>query len=115
ERLTASVKEIDQHSSSLLHSSEATIIVQSTSSPSTKLSHIPTTVARLATAPEFAADLLLCKNRPPPIGYDEHRLRPNVGGSKSAVVRRDRFVFAACNTISELKQAVGRISPAVCI
>ena len=118
DRLTADLHELDKISGPLLFLSEATVIIQSSNSNFTTTTSENLTlssIARIATASEFAADSVLCKNRPPPIGYDEHRLKREVHGKKFVLVRYDRFVFAACNTLSELKYAVGEVSGAVCL
>lgn len=62
-------------------------------------------VYRLATAAEFAADPVLCRGRPEPKGYDPHRMSKGVGYKKFVILRPDRFVFAACDSRSELISA----------
>ncbi|OAQ82124.1 monooxygenase [Purpureocillium lilacinum] len=59
------------------------------------------TAYRLATADEFAEDVL-CANRPYPRGYDPFRMAKGVGSRRFIVLRPDRFVFAAVNTTAEL-------------
>ncbi|KIX03110.1 uncharacterized protein Z518_06660 [Rhinocladiella mackenziei CBS 650.93] len=108
---TDGLKDIDAISHNLLRSDEATVLVQS-SKTSSLLAH-RNKAARIATAEEFAADPVLCKNRPPPIGYDERRIRKEVQGKKFLILRHDRFVFAACNTLSELKDAARRLVTAL--
>ncbi|KIW16621.1 hypothetical protein PV08_03809 [Exophiala spinifera] len=66
-------------------------------------------VYRIATGDEFAA-CRLCRNRPPPTGYDMLRVRAEVGGRKYVLVRPDRFTFAACRSGAELAGACGRIA-----
>jgi hypothetical protein len=114
EPLTRGLEQINGLSDGLLVAEEATVIIQSTkASISAKDMSIPQQLARIATGDEFAADPILCKNRPPPIGYDELRLRKEVGGKKYVVLRPDRFVFAACDTLAELKQSVSKLSGAL--
>jgi hypothetical protein len=110
--LTQGLSEIDELSRHLLHSDEATILVQSTQASLPTPTGLPSkqNLARLATGDEFAADPVLCKNRPPPIGYDEFRLKREVQGRKFVILRNDRFVFAACDTPAELKEAARRLA-----
>lgn len=103
----------DISAASLLLASETTVLVQSTTSASVSPSETGMVITRLATAAEFAADPVLCKNRPPPIGYDPLRIRKEVQGRKYVILRPDRFVFAACGTRAELREAVGMIRPAL--
>lgn len=110
EELKNGLGDIDTISNGLVRADEATVIIQSTDS---RLSldgrQYDQVVTRLATADEFAADPVLCKNRPPPIGYDEWRLAKEVKNKKFVVLRFDRFTFALCDTSAQLKEAVGRI------
>ncbi|KEF60384.1 uncharacterized protein A1O9_01944 [Exophiala aquamarina CBS 119918] len=110
EELKDDLGDIDAISNGFVRADEATVIIQSTDS---RLSldgrQYDQIVTRLATADEFAADPLLCKNRPPPIGYDEWRLGREVKNKKFVVLRFDRFTFAVCDTSAQLKEAVGRI------
>lgn len=66
-------------------------------------------VFRIATGEEFAMSPL-CRNRPPPIGYDMYLMKEKFKGRKFVLVRPDRFVFAACRTGDELVSACERIS-----
>ena len=110
ESLARGVDDIDNIPGDLLLVEEAVFLVQSTKSsiPAKDVS-IHQELARIATGDEFGADTLLCKNRPPPVGYDEMRLHKEVGGKKYVIVRPDRFVFAACDTLVELKEAVSKL------
>ncbi|KAK5687753.1 hypothetical protein LTS10_001893 [Elasticomyces elasticus] len=70
----------------------------------------PGRVARIASAAEFAADVVLCKNRPEPAYYDPFRIQREVGGrAKFVIVRPDKFVYAACSTREELDMAMKRL------
>lgn len=105
---------VDNLSDGLLLAEEATFLLQSTKTlVSADEISTPQTIARVATGEEFAADPVLCKNRPPPIGYDELRLCKEVKGKKYLVVRSDRFIFAACDTVAELKEAVRKLPGAL--
>jgi hypothetical protein len=66
------------------------------------------TVVRIATAKEFAASPQ-CLNRPEPQYYDEYRLGKEVMGRKFAILRKDRFVYATCNDLEQLRDALQRI------
>ncbi|KAL4868871.1 hypothetical protein BDV12DRAFT_196849 [Aspergillus spectabilis] len=65
-------------------------------------------VVRVASAEEFAKSPL-CEGRPPPLYYDEFRLQKEVDGRKFVVIRPDRFIFGACETINELQGILGEI------
>lgn len=107
--LTDALDDVDEASSNLIRSEEATILIQSIE-PLAESCVLPEqNVARIATGDEFAADQVLCRNRPPPIGYDEGRLRKEINGKKYVILRHDRFVFAACDSPEELKQAACRL------
>jgi len=69
-------------------------------------------VYRLATGDEFLASGL-CKDRPPPIGYDMYRIKNELGGRRYVLVRPDRFMFAACYSGEELVSACRRVSKAL--
>jgi hypothetical protein len=109
DKLIKNVGDVDNISNNLIQSGQATILIQSTQA-STEAAALPKQdVARLATGEEFAADPVLCNNRPEPIGYDERRLQREVKGKKYVILRQDRFVFAACNTTAELRQAASQL------
>ena len=81
---------------------EATFIVQASN-----LKGVPGCIAndvfRLATGGEFAATESLCKGRPAPKFYDMYRMRKDLYGQRYAIIRPDRFVYAACNTPEQLQ------------
>lgn len=108
--LTQGIDDVDRVSRNLLQSNEATILIQSTTASTGSMALPQQDVARLATGEEFAADPVLCRNRPEPLGYDEHRLHREIRGRKYVILRQDRFVFAACDTIVELKDAAGQLA-----
>lgn len=99
--------------STFLRPSEATMLVQSPFvrySDLSKLSEHGITVARVATGEEFAADLDLCRNRPHPKYYDLYRIPKDLPGVKVVLVRPDRFVYAACETIREMSDIADRLA-----
>ncbi|KAI1616223.1 monooxygenase [Exophiala viscosa] len=110
DRLMSALDGMDETSSNLIRREEATILVQSIKASPGSVSMSKWTIARLATGDEFAADPVLCGNRPRPIGYDEARLQKEIKGKRFVIVRQDRFVFAACDTPEELKQAAQRLA-----
>ena len=65
--------------------------------------YIGDNVFRLATADEFATIGSLCQGRPVPQYYDMFRLKKELHGKPFAVVRPDRFVYAACDTEEQLQ------------
>ena len=114
ESLMTGLEGVNELAGDLVSTEEATVIVQSTNASISAVDiSIQQQVTRIANADEFAADPVLCKNRPPPIGYDELRVREEVRGKKYVILRPDRFVFAACNTTEELKHAVSKAPSAL--
>lgn len=111
--LLCGLLDIDSLSNDLVRSREATVLIQSVTGAFQPTAAHAQDMARIATGAEFAADPVLCKSRPPPIGYDELRLKKEIGGKKYAILRHDRFVFAACDTKAELRDAAGRLISAV--
>ncbi|KAH9844686.1 putative monooxygenase [Teratosphaeria destructans] len=67
-------------------------------------------VVRLASAEEFAASPL-CVGRPEPRYYDPYWIQTAVEGRRYVLLRKDRFVFAACNDLAELKYALQQLQP----
>lgn len=114
ESMENDLKDISQICSEFLDPKEATILVQSTDPSITTVNErYVSTIARLAKGEEFAADPALMKNRPYPTGYDEWRLKREIRGKKFVILRQDRFVFAACDTVADLKKAVDKFEGAV--
>ena len=112
--LAQGLEDINCLSENLLFAEEATFLVQSTkTSIAANDISVQQEVARIATGEEFAVAPVLCKDRPPPVGYDELRLRKEVKGKKFLIVRPDRFIFAACDSVVELKAAVSKLSGAL--
>lgn len=99
---------IDLAQSKYVDAVEATTIIQSHRLPSQITKHLTsddTTVARVATSEEFA-DSLLCQGRPAPRYYDPFRMAKETKGMKYVLVRPDRFIYSACQTLEELKKAL---------
>ena len=61
-------------------------------------------IFRVATDEEFA-NSSLCEKRPNPKYYDPLIIGKNLKRRKFIILRPDRFVFAACNTLEELEWA----------
>jgi hypothetical protein len=101
EAVRSSLHGIDKLSGDYIQAEEATFIVQES-----EIKYVPvdfgTEVFRLATADEFAATESLCKDRPVPRYYDPHRMKKNLHGKSFAIVRPDRFLYAACDTAEQL-------------
>lgn len=68
---------------------------------------------RVARAQEFASSGQLCNGGPAPIGYNMYRMRDDMAGRRYVIVRRDRFVFAACETVEDLVRACGAIEDTI--
>jgi hypothetical protein len=66
-------------------------------------------VWRLATADEFVNTSDLCKGRPAPEYYDMFQIRKALYGKSFAIVRPDRFLYAACDTAQQLQTICGGI------
>jgi hypothetical protein len=71
-------------------------------------------IVRVATADEFT-NSDLCSNRPEPRYYDELRIGKEVAGARYVVVRKDRFIYAACTSLVELKSALERLPSALSV
>ncbi|CAH0051114.1 unnamed protein product [Clonostachys solani] len=96
----------DANSAGLLWMDEATFIINSTRAYSSQGLRDKTVLHRLATGEEFAADTSLCQGRPKPQYYDPYRMSREVSGKRFVILRPDRFVFAACSTKTELREAL---------
>ncbi|KAH8760177.1 monooxygenase [Hyaloscypha finlandica] len=96
-----SILGIDDLSNHHLLAEEATFIVQ-TPAVNCNAVDVGNDVFRIATAEEFAATESLCRNRPAPQYYDMYRIKKGLHGKKFAIVRPDRFLYAACDTIDQL-------------
>ena len=111
------LRDIFNNSQGLLPPAEAICIIEDTSAdiPTDTWSQLSATmqdqglpnltIARTATAQEFAASPL-CTNRPEPKYYDPLRMGKEVGHRRYVIVRKDRFVYAACSDLAELRLAV---------
>jgi hypothetical protein len=95
------LSEVDELPGRFVLDLEATFIIE-TAEVKAELSGIGNGVFRLATAEEFASSEL-CNRRPPPKNYDMYQIRKDLGGKTFIIVRPDRFIYAACDTVEELK------------
>lgn len=115
ETLLGSIDNTDLHSLSkgLLSEKEATCLVHDTEASLATSHGIQSAAAgrvyRIATGEEFSMSEL-CVGRPPPVGYDMYRVKKELKGASFAIVRPDRFVFAACRTVDELREACLRVN-----
>jgi hypothetical protein len=107
-RVRNTLASLDKRSGRYIIPSEATFLVQSL-----KVSVVPADIGnnvfRLATADEFAATESLCGSRPKPQYYDENQISSDLHGKTFIIVRPDRFVYAACDTLEELQTICGGI------
>jgi hypothetical protein len=92
---------VDDLSNHYLLVEEVTFIVQESVVKDIP-SGIGNDVYRIATADEFAGTESLCKNRPAPQYYDKYRMKKDLHGNTFAVIRPDRFLYAACDTADQL-------------
>lgn len=91
---------------------EATFIVQK-SDLDVLPSCITDDVYRLATAAEFSSSDLLCKGRPAPKYYDMYQMGRDLHHKRFAIVRPDYFVYAACDTVEQLRNICNGIPQTV--
>ncbi|SCV48547.1 uncharacterized protein FFB14_10439 [Fusarium fujikuroi] len=101
--IEAALDGLQELSAGALQDREATWFLDSTDSPRSHLKG--PSIYRLASAEEFAREPRLCAGRPEPVGYDALRMSKEVGEKTFVILRPDRFVFAACDTRSELLYA----------
>ncbi|VUC22234.1 unnamed protein product [Clonostachys rosea] len=108
-----SVQEIlrsqDANSADLLWIDEATFILNATRAYGAQHLGDKITLYRLATGEEFASDTSLCRGRPKPQYYNPYRMSQEVSGKQFVILRPDRFVFAACSTKAELREALAAL------
>ena len=85
---------------------------------SLSISH--TNIIRVLGAEEYTAAGLtktasaLVYKRPPPLLYDPNRIRKDLGfDARYVIVRWDRFVFASCKDVEELRAAVAQLDQSV--
>ena len=110
--LLSAIKDMPQNR--FFKADEASALIQNCgvqqSSRTQQLTCFGVEVARLATGEEFAADSTLCRGRPAPKYYDPYRISKEVKGMKFVLVRPDRFIYMACATPQELKNALGGLA-----
>ena len=109
--LLAMIEKSPRHK--FLDPGDATILIQKCNVHSTHIRVLlgkKVSVARVATGDEFAADPVLCRNRPVPKYYDPLRISKEFVNMKFVVVRPDRFVYAAVRTGDELVQALSTLT-----
>jgi hypothetical protein len=106
---------VETWSNGLVSAADATVIVEDTRASATGITlglqakeHPGISIVRVATAEEFTSSEL-CNNRPQPQYYDEFRIGKEVAGARYIVVRKDRFIYAACASLGELKSALERL------
>jgi hypothetical protein len=96
-----SLLSLDAMSNHYLLAEEATFIIQESIVRDIP-GNIGNNVFRIATADEFAASESLCKNRPVPQYYDMYRMKNDFHRKAFAIIRPDRFLYAACDTVDQL-------------
>jgi hypothetical protein len=100
---------IDEISDGVLKTAETTFIVKTTGTPPESVGEHHSDVYRLATAQEFAASPL-CAGRPEPQYYEPHRIWRESAGKQFIILRPDRFVFAACGDVNELRGVAAKLA-----
>jgi hypothetical protein len=106
---------VETWSNGLISGAHATVIVEDPRASATGITlglqakeRPGISIVRVATAEEFT-NSELCNNRPQPQYYDEFRIGKEVAGARYIVVRKDRFIYAACASLGELKSALERL------
>ncbi|KAE8315350.1 hypothetical protein BDV41DRAFT_563072 [Aspergillus transmontanensis] len=99
------VADIDDMSNGEILASEVTFIIEDLGCQEIGTGD---SVYRLATGEEFARSPL-CERRPEPAFYDRFQLSKALKGMRFAVVRQDRFIFAACDTREDLRVIIGEL------
>lgn len=104
------VSGVSDASEGLVLEDEATVLVHDLDArPGVTCAGKDRTLARIASADEFAADEL-CNGRPEPLHYNPWRIRKKLRPqARYVVVRPDRFVFAACRDKDELQEALSQL------
>lgn len=111
ERVKDDVKGITEASSGYLNADETTFILDNTNDPKQFLPSARSEVYRLATAEEFMASPNgIGFRRPSPRYYDPHRLSKEAQGKHFLIVRLDRFIFASCNSRTDLLKAAKAVA-----
>jgi hypothetical protein len=92
---------LDILSDSFILPHEATFIIQR-SEVDVLHSNVGNDVYRLATADEFIASETLCRGRSAPQYYDMYQMKRDLC-KRFTIVRPDYFLYAACDSVEELK------------
>ncbi|CAN9360054.1 unnamed protein product [Alternaria alternata] len=104
------LNDIESVSGGVLRAAETTFFFKTTKMIQTSWT-LPThhsNVYRLATGHEFAASPL-CEGRPEPQYYEPDRIWRESDSKQFVILRPDRFVFATCKDVFELKRAAAKL------
>ncbi|KAJ5391159.1 monooxygenase [Penicillium cosmopolitanum] len=97
----------------LISPAEATFFVPRVACESAPAGRLDAVVARplfrTASSDEFAHSTL-CNSRPEPRGYSESLIWDTIEVKRYVVLRLDRFVFATCNSKTELERVLRQLS-----
>ncbi|RYN75632.1 hypothetical protein AA0120_g11999 [Alternaria tenuissima] len=110
-RIQPLLNDIECVSGGVLRAAETTFFFKTTKMVQTSWT-LPTqhsSVYRLATGHEFAASPL-CEGRPEPQYYEPNRIWRESGSKQFVILRPDRFVFATCKDVFELKRAAAKLT-----
>ncbi|CAN9267379.1 unnamed protein product [Alternaria alternata] len=110
-RIQPLLNDIECVSGGVLRAAETTFFFKTTNNPQTSwtLPSHHSNVYRLATGHEFAASPL-CQGRPEPQYYEPDRIWRESGSKQFVILRPDRFVFATCKDVFELKRAAAKLT-----
>ncbi|KAI5373103.1 hypothetical protein J4E82_008203 [Alternaria postmessia] len=109
-RIQPLLNDIESVSGGMLGAAETTFFLKTTKMIQTSWT-LPTqhpNVYRLATGQEFAASPL-CQGRPEPQYYEPDRIWRESDRKQFVILRPDRFVFATCKDLFELKRAAAKL------
>jgi hypothetical protein len=95
----------NRDTAALVSYSEATFFIPRTSIHTSTTQQVPSSVTsrvyRTVTTEEFAESKLY-RGRPLPRGYNEDLMWESMAGKRFVIMRPDRFVYAACDTVADL-------------
>lgn len=102
------VKSVAELFGGLIREGEATLLVTDLAATFDQVrSRTGWTIARVASGKEFAQEEKLCANRPVPMHYNAQQIQETLRAkAKFVLVRADRFTYAACVDVEELRLAL---------
>ncbi|KAF7156272.1 hypothetical protein CNMCM5623_009665 [Aspergillus felis] len=99
------LREVEQLSKGTIVANNVPIIVEELKKK--EIEDCPNDIIQLATSEDFASSSL-CNQRPKPMLYDPFIIGKEIRG-RYCIVRPDRFIYAACNEIKDLREAIQKM------